>query len=682
MPTDLIEQPKQKPPTIAAPRCAPGTVRVLHVINGEHYSGAERVQDLLGLRLGEFGFDVSFACLKLGRFAALRQARNAELFDAPMRSRFDARPVAALVQIIRKHNFQIVHTHTARSALVGSIAAGICRVPHVHHLHSPTSLDTTRWLANHLNMAIEKFSLRHADAVIAVSHSLGNYAQARRLGGRRMPNIVPNGVPTQGPLRERATPSGTWTIGSVALFRPRKGLEVLLEAVAKLRARGLPVRLRAVGTFETTEYEVRIKSLADQLKLTTAIDWTGFARNVSGELEKMDLFVLPSLFGEGLPMVILEAMAAGVPVVATRVEGAPEAIRDTLDGLLAEPANADDLAARIADVVMGRIDGQSLRQSAHERQSQCFSDRSMAEGVAAVYDRVLASRSAAGNRPAANHPESQVPSPKSLVLMGTRIDNLTMPEAIDAIKSRLDGDAPTQVCFVNSDCLNITYRDRDYRRVLGDAQLVFADGIGMKIAGKVLGRPVRDNLNGTDLFPRLCMALAGGGKSLYLLGGRPGVAEAVGRWITTHVPRLEVRGTRNGYFLPHEEPAIIAEIAASRADLLLVAFGAPRQDAWIHAHLAETGCRVGIGVGGLFDFVSGRVPLAPHWIRKRGFEWLYRMCQEPRRLARRYLAGNPMFLLRLLRERFLGERAVVDTKRSIKPAISRTSIHSTDASSC
>lgn len=639
----------------------PDTIRVLHLINGEYYSGAERVQDLLGLRLGEFGFEVGFACLKPGRFPLLRRANDAELYDVAMRSRFDYRPVASLAKIIRDNKYQIVHTHTSRSALIGALAAAICRVPHVHHLHSPTAMDTTRWLTNRANMAIEWLSLRRADAVIAVSHSLGEYAKAHKLNGGLV-QVVPNGVPTQGPLQERPTPAKTWTLGSVALFRPRKGLEVLIEALARLREQGLRVRLRAVGAFETASYEVRIKTLADKLGVTNAIDWVGFTNDVSAELAKMDIFVLPSLFGEGLPMVILEAMAAGVPIVATRVEGAPEAIRDTLDGLLAEPNDAVDLATRIADIAEGRLDWQSLRKSAHERQAQRFSDVSMARGVADVYRQVLASRK---SMPQGTTASGETPTFDRITLMGTPIDNATMPDAIATIKQRLGGNEPTQVCFVNADCMNITYRDPAYRQVLADADFVFADGVGMKIAGKVLGQPIRENVNGTDLFPRLCMALAKSGTRIFLLGGRAGVADSVGRWITSHFPGLNVCGIRDGYFPPNQESAVIHQIAESDADLLLVAFGAPRQDRWIHDHLAELGCKTAIGVGGLFDFLSGRVSRAPRWMQKCGLEWLFRLSQEPRRLAKRYLLGNPLFLYRVAREKVFGQRIALASSNRV-----------------
>ena len=158
---------------------------------------------------------------------------------------------------------------------------------------------------------------------------------------------------------------------------------------AQLRTAGRQVRLRAVGSFETPEYEYQIRSLADRLQLTGAVDWRGFSSNVNAELERMDLFVLPSLFGEGLPMVILEAMAAGTPVIGTWVEGVPEAIRDGIDGVIASPGDPEDLARAISRFMHGQADWQAVRASAHSRQAEQFSDRSMAAGVARVYRDVL-----------------------------------------------------------------------------------------------------------------------------------------------------------------------------------------------------------------------------------------------------------------------------------------------------
>jgi glycosyltransferase involved in cell wall biosynthesis len=365
----------------------PQQVRALHVINGEHFAGAERVQDHLAACLPDFNYQVDFVALKPGKFAEMRRSRVA-LVDAAMRGRFDLRPVRKIAEMVRSEHYALIHTHTPRSAMVGALAAAWTGVPLLHHVHSPTTRDTTRKVQDRINSLIENASLRRVAAAIGVSETMGEYARACGVPAERV-FVVPNGVPARGSLTERPTPQGEWTIGSVALFRPRKGLEILLESLARLRAEGLPLRLRAVGTFETPQYESQIMDLVRALGIGQWIDWRGFQRDVHAELAAMDLFVLPSLFGEGLPMVILEAMSAGVPVICTRVEGVPEVIRDGRDGLIAAPGDADDMAAAVRRFVEHKIDWQTMRRSAFERQSTRYSDRSMAAGVASVYDKVL-----------------------------------------------------------------------------------------------------------------------------------------------------------------------------------------------------------------------------------------------------------------------------------------------------
>jgi len=365
-------------------------VRVLHVINGEHYAGAERVQDLLALRLGEFGFAVGFACLKPGQFPDVRQSQPAPLYPLPMSHRFDLRPARQLARIVRRDGYRLIHSHTVRSALLSAIASLATGVPMVHHIHSPTARDTAQPWRNRLNAVVEQVCLRRASVLIAVSGSLAGYARRIARRGQEIA-VVHNGVLQRPSVPARNGSKTTWTLGTVAFFRPRKGIEILLQALAVLAREGLPVRLRAVGGFETAGYEASVKGLAKELDVADRIVWTGFTTDVDAELAQMDLFVLPSLFGEGLPMVLLEAMAAGVPVIGTRVEGIPEAIRAERDGLLVEPGDPSGLAAAVRRVIRGEVDWQALRQSALERHAREFSDRSMAAAVAEVYRRVLRS---------------------------------------------------------------------------------------------------------------------------------------------------------------------------------------------------------------------------------------------------------------------------------------------------
>lgn len=241
---------------------------------------------------------------------------------------------------------------------------------------------------------------------------------------------------------------------------------------------------------------------------------------------------------------------------------------------------------------------------------------------------------------------------RTVEVFGIPLDNVTMAEARDTIVGWLYDDALRQVCFVNADCANIAYRNQQYLTVLQEADYCLADGIGLKLAGKIFRKEIQQNVNGTDLFPLLCESLASTDRRVFLLGARPGVAEGVRKWVMERFPLLDVCGVQHGYYGPQEEREIIQRIRESRANLVLVAFGAPKQDLWIHDHIKEMGANVAIGVGGLFDFYSGRIPRAPLWMRKRGMEWVYRLIQEPGRLWKRYLIGNGLFLARVLREKY------------------------------
>ncbi len=305
-----------------------------------------------------------------------------------MKSRWDLRPAGAIARLARAGSFALLHAHTPRTAMLTALAARLAGVPWVYHVHSPASRDSTHRWQNSFNAVVEYASLRSAAAVIAVSQSLGDRVRRWRSMADRV-FVVPNGVPQQRPRPPRMPGDSRWTLGTVALFRPRKGLEVLLQAMAILLGQGEQVRLRAVGDFETRDYKDQMFALAQDLGLADLIDWTGFTSDVPAELAQMDVFVLPSRFGEGLPMVLLEAMAAGVPVVGTRVEGIPEVIRDGVDGLLTEPNDASALAACLSRVFRGEVDWAAIRENALRRHAERFSDRAMAAGVAEVYRQVL-----------------------------------------------------------------------------------------------------------------------------------------------------------------------------------------------------------------------------------------------------------------------------------------------------
>ncbi|WP_231602723.1 glycosyltransferase family 4 protein [Neorhodopirellula pilleata] len=373
------------------------TIRVLHVVNGEHFSGAERVQSHLGRCLPEQNVVADFASVKPGRFADMLdercEMRSGERWGhghrLPMKSRLDFSVAKRLADLVRTQSYDLLHAHTPRTAMIASLASKWTGKPWIYHVHSPASRDCERWVSNRINAWIERRSLANCSHLICVSNSLREDLIAQGFPTDHI-SVVHNGVPAIRPHRDhRPVVGGRWTIGMIALMRNRKGLEVVLDALSEVHRRGLDVQLRCIGPFETDAYRAKIDQQINELNLGPHIDWIGFTHDVPGELSRLDAMVLPSLFGEGLPMVVLEAMAAAVPVIATRVEGTPEAVTHGVEGLLAEPRNAISLADQIEALVTGRYDWETMSEAAATRHDACFSDTAMSFKTASVYRNVM-----------------------------------------------------------------------------------------------------------------------------------------------------------------------------------------------------------------------------------------------------------------------------------------------------
>lgn len=363
--------------------------KILHVINGESFAGAERVQDLLALRLPDFGYEIGFACVKPGTFPTIRASQSTPLVEFPMRHRFDISVVRQIARYAQQNGYSAIHTHTVRNAMIGRPAAMLARLPVIHHVHSPVRADTEQGMRNAINAFIdERFVQPGAARLIAVSQSLRDYLVEHGASQSRI-RVVPNGVPIVSTNCSWRPPEGGWTIGAVALFRPRKGLGTLIETLGSLRRSGRNVRLLAVGAFESPGYESEMKQLAQAHGVQDTIEWAGFTRDVRSALGRIDLMVLPSHYGEGMPMVLLEAMAMSRPIIGSAIEGVPELLAHGEAGMLVPPGDPGALAAAISQVIENPHLGQHLAERAHERQTSTYSDIAMASAVANIYDEVL-----------------------------------------------------------------------------------------------------------------------------------------------------------------------------------------------------------------------------------------------------------------------------------------------------
>jgi N-acetylglucosaminyldiphosphoundecaprenol N-acetyl-beta-D-mannosaminyltransferase len=249
---------------------------------------------------------------------------------------------------------------------------------------------------------------------------------------------------------------------------------------------------------------------------------------------------------------------------------------------------------------------------------------------------------------------------RSVNLFGLHFLNMDMEEAVELIDNSIKKGRKSAVYFVNPDCFNKIFSDKDYFEVLKRGEFTFPDGIGVNIACKLIHTPLKQNINGTDLFPFLCNLSRERNYSIFLLGGRPGVAEKMAKRVTSDY-NVKIAGFAHGYFHRlNENKEIIDKINMSGARILLVAFGAPLQEKWIDENLEKLRPEIAMGVGGLFDFFSGNIKRAPRWMREMGIEWIYRIMQEPGRMWRRYVMGNPLFLYRVMRWKLFSSEMKVD----------------------
>ncbi len=362
--------------------------KILHVINGEHYSGGERVQDILAMTLPAFGYDVGFVCLKPDMFPDVYQSKDSPIYSFPMKHKADFSVYKQVQKVIDEEGYEIVHSHMPRTLPVARLACFFTGMPLVHHLHSPTLFEGPSLANNIISGCLERVSLIGARMIVPCSEGLGRYARQILLSKART-RVVLNGIPAIGPKIDRTPEPGKWVFGMVALFRPRKGIEYLLKAMRILKDDGFEFKLRAIGGFFSQEYEQEVLSLVAELGISDSIDWIGFTKDVATELASLDFFVLPSTHGEGLPIAILEAMSIGLPVITTRIDGNIEVIRDGMDGFLCEPEDAESMAASMKKL-MGTPDGwQALSSNAFNRQQKYFSDDSMSGAVAKIYDEIL-----------------------------------------------------------------------------------------------------------------------------------------------------------------------------------------------------------------------------------------------------------------------------------------------------
>jgi N-acetylglucosaminyldiphosphoundecaprenol N-acetyl-beta-D-mannosaminyltransferase len=235
-------------------------------------------------------------------------------------------------------------------------------------------------------------------------------------------------------------------------------------------------------------------------------------------------------------------------------------------------------------------------------------------------------------------------------LLGVPVHAATMAEVLDRVDEAIRQRDRLHIGVVNAAKLVNMRRDDRLRQDVLASDLILADGMSVVWAGRLLGRALPERVAGIDLMLGMLRRADGRGYRVYCLGATDAVLEAATARIAADWPGVKLVGRHHGYFSPGEEPAVAADIAAARPDILFVAMTSPRKEHFLARWSERLEVPVCHGVGGSFDVLAGRVQRAPEGWQRLGLEWLYRVKQEPRRLWRRYLVTNSLFSAMLATE--------------------------------
>lgn len=476
---------------------------------------------------------------------------------------------------------------------------------------------------------VTRASLSRYRAVVACSE--GDRRTFASIAGPRL-TTIPNPVDVE-KFAGRADPHARAFIyfGRLA---PNKELPRLIAWFAGLAARSdwrLIIAGKPMG-METAEllHEARSAGIGDRVEVHD----TPSDQELSGLISRSAVYCCASSY-EGFGLAAIEAASAGLYPVLSDIA----AFRDNLQRLgfgtlvdFEDSATWGESYGRFEDGLAA-----FRNEFSSDRLEARLGEFGWSEGVLRfedVYARVLG-RSTRRIGPVA-------------------VGVLDRQSATAAILEHAAKREPMMVTFCNAHTVNLASRDSKLRESLESATIL-NDGVGVDMAsGTLFGSPFPDNLNGTDFIPQL-LAAVDEPLRVYFLGAAPGVAEAAARAAESRFPRIEAAGSADGFFREEQGAAIVDAIRESGANLILVGMGQPRQEQWASRHFRDIAGPV-ICVGALFDFLAGRIPRAPAWMRKLRIEWAFRLFKEPRRLAGRYVIGNAAFLCRVMRQKWFGTR--------------------------
>jgi alpha-1,3-mannosyltransferase len=492
---------------------------------------------------------------------------------------------------------------------------------HGGFFHTPYAARLKRlWFAT-----ITRLSLKFYAAVIAISTS--DFERFRPLRHEGMV-FIENGANVD-KFYDASSRHFKKSIVSIGRFAKNKRMDLLITFALALKQYDPEWRLTIAGRPGNLRAD-ELRALVDDAGLSDTVNVIASPTDHAVKsLVHDSSFVAISSDYEGFGMVAVEGMSAGLFPLLSGIAPFRRLVDRTGLGMILDYARPYVAARQLIHAWAGIAKNYPELRASCMKASLAYDWRNVSEKMVSLYRDVTGT----GVR----------------TILGVPVRVRSADEAVRQIDGHFERRERTSVAFANAHALNIATENVGFRDALQNA-LVLNDGIGIDIASRLLyGSPFPENLNGTDFSPNYLRQTKHRYR-IFLLGAKPGTAERAAERLSILCPQHSIVGCHHGHFDAGELASVIDRIRSSKAEVLLVAMGNPKQELFLRHHLAATGCTLGFGVGALFDFLAGNVPRAMPLVQRLRVEWVFRLGQEPRRLARRYLIGNPLFLLRIAKQ--------------------------------
>ena len=572
-----------------------------------------------------------------------------------MRPYYDLRGLKAVLTIaaiLRRERVDILQTYEFNTKMIGWAAAFLARTPVVVSAEHATGEIGDTPAKNRLLRVAQRL----CDRFIYVADAQRRFYENQRGLAPHRSRVIYNGIDprrfdprqvTPLPRAELGLPEDARIVGITAVLRPEKAHEVLLEAIAIVARRVPDVHLLLLGDGPERP---RLSELATRLGIAERVHFTGYRTDVARVVSLFDLCVLCSdPVVETFPLSLLEAMCLGKPVVATAVSGVPEIVEEGRTGHLVAPRDATALADRIAALLTDPERRARYGAAGRQRILENFTTAIMCRNYDEFYTRL-----AEDAKPPPAYLNACLPQhPERVDVLGIGVDPYPLNEVLERAIAFAQEKTKRLILYTNVHVTDMGYHDANLRRIINSADLVYVDGSGIRVGAALLGRWLPPRMTGADWIYDLCDRCIAHDLSLYFLAGEPGIAARAKTLLESKHPGLRVVGTHHGYLAndPQANAAALADVARTKPDIVIVGMGTPIQERWIAANRDQIEAPVVWAAGAVFDFVTGAVRRGPRWMLDHHLEWAARLVAEPGRLWRRYVIGNPLFLIRVLGQR-------------------------------